>query len=89
MSSHQLWTGWINGCMDRGGFGVSHGDTMHRGLRNFDEPYPCPNGHEHRILPFEELRQIPAYARRLEKARQDIARHALEFPDEKPVTASH
>lgn len=84
MSSYHLWIGWIDGCIDRGGFGITHGDTMYLGLRNYDEPYPCPNGLEHRNLPFEELRKIPAYARRLEKARQDIARRALECPDEDP-----
>jgi hypothetical protein len=58
--------------MDRGGYGISHGDTFHQGKRNYDSVLPCPNGLGVRDT---NPRDHEAWRRRIERARGDIATH--------------
>ena len=44
MSDYSRFVSWDARCTDRGGYGMTPGDTMHLGLRDYNEMYPCPNG---------------------------------------------
>jgi hypothetical protein len=44
MSEYSQFIAWAARCTDRPGYGMTPGDTMHLGLRDYNEPYPCPNG---------------------------------------------
>lgn len=66
---------WQNGCVTTGHYGVTSGDSMHQGLLYYREPFPSPNGHEHRNMPHDQIREMPRYKARLAKARADIAEH--------------
>lgn len=81
MSQHSLFLAWVAGCFDHGGYGVSSGDSWHRGMRYYDEPFPCPNGHVHLQKTYAQIRELPPMKAMLDKARADIARHKAEFAD--------
>ncbi len=44
MSDYSRFVSWDARCTDRGGYGMTPGDTLHLGLRDYNEMYPCPNG---------------------------------------------
>ena len=44
MSDYSRFIAWDARCTDRGGYGMTPGDTMYLGLRDYNEMYPCPNG---------------------------------------------
>jgi hypothetical protein len=76
MSEYSKFNAWNHGCVDRGSFGMTPGDSMHLGLRDYNQPYPCPNG-----LPIDM--RLPGecehWRRRIEKAKRDIEWHRREF----------
>jgi hypothetical protein len=55
--------------MDRGSYGMTHGDGHHLGLRDYNQPYPCPNG-----LPIDTRRpgDCEHWRKRVDKAKRDI-----------------
>jgi hypothetical protein len=69
VSEYSKFNAWNHGCVDRGSFGMTSGDSMHLGLRDYNQPYPCPNG-----LPIDM--RLPGecehWRRRIEKAKRDI-----------------
>ena len=69
MSEYSKFLAWDRGCSDRGSFGMTSGDSMHLGLRDYNQPYPCPNG-----LPIDM--RLPGecehWRKRIEKAKRDI-----------------
>lgn len=69
MSEYSKFNAWNRGCVDRGSFGMTSGDSMHLGLRDYNQPYPCPNG-----LPLDM--RLPGecehWRKRIEKAKRDI-----------------
>ena len=69
MSEYSKFYAWDRRCSDRGSFGMTSGDSMHLGLRDYNQPYPCPNG-----LPIDM--RLPGecehWRKRIEKARRDI-----------------
>lgn len=69
MSEHSRYLAWDARCRDRGSYGMTAGDSLHLGLRDYNQPYPCPNG-----LPLDA--RLPGecehWRRRVEKARRDI-----------------
>ncbi len=69
MSEYSRFLSWDRRCSDRGSFGMTAGDSMHLGLRDYNQPYPCPNG-----LPIDM--RLPGecehWRRRIEKAKRDI-----------------
>ena len=69
MSEYSRFLSWDRRCSDRGPFGMTAGDSMHLGLRDYNQPYPCPNG-----LPIDM--RLPGecehWRRRIEKAKRDI-----------------
>jgi hypothetical protein len=66
MSEYSRFIAWDRSCSDRPGYGMTPGDTMHRGLRDYNEMYPCPNG-----LPVQTggPQQSEAWQRRVKKAK--------------------
>ena len=76
MSEYSKFNAWNRGCVDRGSFGMTSGDSMHLGLRDYNQPYPCPNG-----LPLDM--RLPSecehWRKRVEKAKRDIEWHRREF----------
>ena len=76
MSEYSKFNAWTRGCVDRGSFGMTSGDSMHLGLRDYNQPYPCPNG-----LPLDM--RLPSecehWRKRVEKAKRDIEWHRREF----------
>lgn len=52
--------------------GMTAGDSMHLGLRDYVEPYPCPNG-----LPIDMRKpgDCEPWRKRVEKAKRDIELH--------------
>ena len=44
MSEYSRFLAWNRSCSDRPGYGMTSGDTMHLGMRDYNEMYPCPNG---------------------------------------------
>jgi hypothetical protein len=69
MSKSAHFVAWDARCRDRGSYGMTAGDSLHLGLRDYNEPYPCPNG-----LPLD-LRQpgdCEHWRRRVAKARRFI-----------------
>jgi hypothetical protein len=69
VSDYSRFIAWDARCTARGGYGMSPGDTMHLGLRDYNEMYPCPNG-----LPVQTggPQASEALQKRLEKAKQFI-----------------
>ena len=69
MSEYSKFYAWDRRCSDRGSFGMTAGDSMHLGLRDYNQPYPCPNG-----LPLDM--RLPGdcehWRKRVEKAKRDI-----------------
>ena len=69
MSEYSKFYAWDRRCSDRGSFGMTAGDSMHLGLRDYNQPYPCPNG-----LPIDM--RLPGecehWRKRIEKAKRDI-----------------
>ena len=69
MSEYSKFNAWNHGCVDRGSFGMTAGDSMHLGARDYNQPYPCPNG-----LPIDM--RLPGecehWRKRIEKAKRDI-----------------
>ena len=69
MSEYSKFYAWDRRCSDRGSFGMTAGDSMHLGARDYNQPYPCPNG-----LPLDM--RLPGecehWRRRIEKAKRDI-----------------
>jgi hypothetical protein len=69
VSEYSKFNAWNRGCVDRGSFGMTSGDSMHLGLRDYNQPYPCPNG-----LPLDM--RLPGecehWRKRIEKAKRDI-----------------
>jgi len=68
MSEYSDFIRWQAGCVSRPGFGATAGDTMHCGLQDYNEPYPCPNG-----LPIDRrpLGECESWRKRIEKTRRD------------------
>lgn len=75
MSSVAEFIRWDTRCRNVPAHGVTAGDTFYLGLRDYVEPYPCPNG-----LPLDtrELSEIPAWNDRVAKAKRDIDLHRRE-----------
>ena len=69
MSGYSRFLAWSARCHDRPGYGLTPGDTAYLGLRDYVEPYPCPNG-----LPIDtrEPGECESWRRRVEKAKRDI-----------------
>jgi hypothetical protein len=69
MSDYSRFIAWDARCADRGGYGMTPGDTMRLGLRDYNEMYPCPNG-----LPVQTggPQKSEAWRKRVEKAKRDI-----------------
>jgi hypothetical protein len=69
MSDYSRFISWDARCTDRGGYGMTPGDTLHLGLRDYNEMYPCPNG-----LPVQTggPQKSEAWQKRLAKAKQFI-----------------
>jgi hypothetical protein len=44
MSEYSRFLAWDRRCIDRGSYGMTSGDSMALGLRDYNQPYPCPNG---------------------------------------------
>ena len=69
MSEYSKFYAWDRRCSDRGSFGMTAGDSMHLGLRDYNQPYPCPNG-----LPLDM--RLPGecehWRKRIGKAKRDI-----------------
>jgi len=63
------WLAWVNGCVNLDGYGVTAGDTMYCGFRNYSEPFPCPNGLEEYAT---DPRESVSYRNRIAKAKRDI-----------------
>lgn len=76
MSDYSQFLRWQAGCVDRGGYGVTSSDTFHQGLRDYNQPYPCPNG---MAIDDRKPGQVPAWRRRVEKAKEDIRQHQRQF----------
>lgn len=77
---------WYAGIRDYGGYGLTHGDTVHQGKRNYDSVLPCPNGLEVRDT---KPREHEAWRRRVDKARSDIATHTEHIEWRKHVEEVH
>ena len=75
MSSLAEFVRWDARCRSMPAHGVTAGDTFYLGLRDYVEPYPCPNG-----LPLDtrEPCHVSAWIDRVAKAKQDIDRHKRE-----------
>lgn len=76
MSDSSLFMKWSAGCKDTGAYGISHGDTFHCGLRNYSEPFPCPNG-----LPIDRRlpRDVAWHRERIGKARKFAIEYSKEI----------
>jgi hypothetical protein len=72
MSEYSRFLSWDARCRDRGSYGMTAGDSMHLGLRDYNQPYPCPNG-----LPLDARQpgDCEHWRRRVEKAKRDIEVH--------------
>jgi hypothetical protein len=69
VSEYSRFLTWDRRCSDRGSFGMTAGDSMHLGARDYNQPYPCPNG-----LPIDMRMpgECEHWRRRIEKAKRDI-----------------
>jgi hypothetical protein len=69
MSEYSRFLAWDRRCIDRGSYGMTSGDSMALGLRDYNQPYPCPNG-----LPLDARKpgDCEHWRRRVAKAKQDI-----------------
>ena len=69
MSDYSRYLTWDRRCRDRGAFGMTAGDSLYLGLRDFNEPYPCPNG-----MPLDTRKpgDCEHWRRRVAKAKRDI-----------------
>lgn len=67
---------WQAGCYDTGGYGIADSDNFYCGSRNYEQPYPCPNG-----LPIvtTPLSECEGHQRRIAKAKRDIEEFSREF----------
>jgi hypothetical protein len=63
-----LWLNWVNGCVPLKGYGLTASDSMHCGLRDYSEPFPCPNG----LTATTDPRESISYQNRIAKAKRDI-----------------
>lgn len=70
MSSDSAFHRWLTRCNDRGGYGATSGDSYWLGMRDYNQPFPCPNG-----LPVDTRKphEVPAWRERIERARQFIS----------------
>jgi hypothetical protein len=86
MSEYSQFIAWAARCTDRPGYGMTPGDTVHLGLRDYNEPYPCPNG-----LPIDTRQpgDCEHWRRLVEKARRDIEGHAEHIAFKDTVEAAH
>lgn len=75
MSDYSRFISWYAWCRDRGGYGMTPGDCWHLGLRDYNQPFPCPNG-----LPIDtrEPQDCEPWRNRIEKAKRDIETHKSE-----------
>ena len=69
MSESSKFYTWDRRCHDRGSYGMTAGDSYYLGLRDYNQPYPCPNG-----LPIDGRKpgDCEHWRRRVEKAKQFI-----------------
>jgi hypothetical protein len=69
MSEYSRFLAWDRRCIDRGSYGMTAGDSMALGLRDYNQPYPCPNG-----LPLDmrEPGDCEHWRKRIEKAKRFI-----------------
>ena len=69
MSDYAKFLRWDRSCSDRPGYGMTPGDTLHGGLRDYNETHPCPNG-----LPVQTggPRTSLAWRERVERARRFV-----------------
>jgi hypothetical protein len=76
MSEYSRFLAWDRRCIDRGSYGMTSGDSMALGLRDYNQPYPCPNG-----LPLDARQpgDCEHWRNRVAKAKQDIEWHRREF----------
>ena len=79
MSDYAKFLRWDRSCSDRPGYGMTPGDTLHGGLRDYNETHPCPNG-----LPVQTggPRTSPAWRQRVKRARRFVE----EWNSEQRVT---
>ena len=86
MSEYSRFIAWNRSCSDRPGYGMTPGDTMHLGLRDYSEMYPCPNG-----LPIDtrQPNDCEHWRRRIDKAKQDIKQHTNEIAWQDTIEAAH
>jgi hypothetical protein len=86
MSDYSRFISWDARCTDRGGYGMTPGDTMHLGLRDYNEMYPCPNG-----LPVQTggPQASEAWQKRVKKAKQDIEEHTNQIAWKDAIEAAH
>jgi hypothetical protein len=71
LSDYSRFLAWDRRCIDRGSYGMTHGDGHHLGFRDYNQPYPCPNG-----LPIDTRQpgDCEHWRQRVEKAKRDIER---------------
>ena len=76
MSEYSRFLSWDRRCRDRGSYGMTPGDSYHLGLRDYNEPYPLPNG-----MPLDTRQpgDCEHWRRRVDKAKRDIEWHRREF----------
>ena len=76
MSDYAKFLRWDRSCSDRPGYGMTPGDTMHGGLRDYNETHPCPNG-----LPVQTggPQTSPAWRQRVERARRFVEQHECQI----------
>lgn len=67
---------WDARCRNMPAHGATAGDTYWLGLRDYVEPYPCPNG-----LPIDYRKpsDVSAWNDRVAKAKRDIEKHSREL----------
>lgn len=69
MSEYSNFLRWDRSCSDRPGYGMTPGDTMHLGLRDYNETHPCPNGLS---VQTGGPQVSPAWRERVDRARRFI-----------------
>jgi hypothetical protein len=71
VSEYSRFLAWDRRCIDRGSYGMTSGDSMALGLRDYNQPYPCPNG-----LPIDTRQpgECEHWRKLVSKAKQDIER---------------
>lgn len=76
MSEYANFIRWDRSCSDRSGYGMTPGDTMLLGLRDYNETHPCPNG-----LPVQTggPKTSAAWLERVSKARRFVEQWNAEI----------